>query len=245
MKSKYSCAFQSDDAVKKYEEIIYNEDGYDSFIWSIQKKKVLAILESINPSNDEREHLDFACGTGRVLSTIETMTAKSTGVDISPQMISRAQERVKHAKLVVGDILEDPRIIDSHYDLITAFRFFLNAEPFLRTKIMGTLASRLRDSKSRLIFNIQGNRNSLRHFSIARRIKRGEIQNEMSIGEVTQLVEQAGMEVTEWYGIGVCPPLLHKTKLSPFMKIIDTITENLPIIKMFSYDLLFVCKRRC
>ena len=174
---------------------------------------------------------------------IDDLTEKSTGLDISKEMIEVAREKVKKSDLVVGDFLEEPDIIDSNYDLITSFRFFLNAEPELRETVMKSLAFRLRDDKSRLIFSVQGNSQSFRRLSIAFRTWKGEQHHEMSFREVCRLVENAGLVIESWYGFGISPALLHKTMLSPIAKMVDRIVIKLPVLKRFSYDLLFVCKR--
>lgn len=80
------------------------------------------------------------------------MTSESVGLDLAEEMLAVAQQKVKKTKLLRGDILEDPDIMD-FYDVITAFRFFLNIEPELGKRIRDSLACRLRDPTSRLIFN--------------------------------------------------------------------------------------------
>ena len=242
MVGKYSDSFQNSETAERYEDVVYGEKSHDHFIWAFQKKRVLSIFEDLNRTHDRTVHLDFACGTGRIISAVETMTTKSTGLDISENMLAIAKKKVKKAELVVGDILEDPHIVGFDYDSITAFRFFLNTEPELRKKIMVSLASRLSGYKSRLIFNIQGNSHSLRHLSIAYRSSKGERHNEMSYGEVCRLAEAAGLEIESWYGYGICPPLLHRTMLGPFARFVDRISAKLPFLKRISYDLLFVCK---
>ncbi len=239
----YSGAFQSFDSTQKYAEVVYGRESYDSFIWTIQKKRLLAIFEGLNEIHEGGlVHFDFACGTGRIISAVETLTTKSTGIDISSIMLTIARKNVKCADLRQGDILEDPNVVGFNYDVITAFRFFLNAEPELRTSIMKVLSLRLRSSKSRLIFNIQGNSRSFRHLSIAYRAKRGECHNEMSYKDVCTLVEGAGLEIESWYGFGICPRLLFRTILRPLMRVIDRFAVRLPFLKSVSYDLLFVCK---
>lgn len=240
--SQYSASFQSDAAAKRYEEVIYAKSGHDHFIWILQRKRVLTLFESLRTTHDGLTHLDFACGTGRVISAVQTMTATSTGLDSSKNMLSVAREKVENAELLEGDILENPNIVGFDYDVISAFRFFLNTEPELRKETIASLASRLRGDKSRLIFNIQGNSQSLRHLSIVYRSRRGERHNEMSYEEVRQLVEGAGLEIESWYGFGICPPLLHRTVFSPLIRFVERIAVKLPILKRVSYDLLFVCK---
>lgn len=115
MKSEYSRSFQSDAAAQKYENIVYDENGYDAFIWNIQGRRVLKLIEIFKEShNRELEHLDFACGTGRILAEVETLIERTTGLDISPNMISVAQKKVKHAQLVVGDILQHSTLGGNH-----------------------------------------------------------------------------------------------------------------------------------
>jgi len=240
----YSKSFQDTEAAKKYEEIVYGTKSHDSFIWSLQKKCLISIVENLKRCHESLIHLDFACGTGRVISVLDGITEKSTGLDISKEMIEIAQEKVKKSDLLVGNILEEPEIVDSNYDLITTFRFFLNAEPELRESVMRSLSSRLRDKDSRLIFSIQGNSQSFRHLSIACRNWKGEQHHEMSLRDVRRLVEDAGLVIESWYGFGVSPALLHRTMLSPLVKLVDRVAIKLPVLKRFSYDLLFVCKRK-
>jgi SAM-dependent methyltransferase len=187
-------------------------------------------------------HLDFACGTGRVVSAVESMTAKSIGLDISPNMVSLARKKVRAADLRVGDILESPNIVGFHYDVITAFRFFLNAEPELRSKMMKCLSSRLRGPESRLIFNIHGNRHSMRHLGITYRAIRGEQNSEMTFAEAKSLAEAAGLEIESWFGFGVCPRILHRTILKSFVRFVDRIAAKIRFLRGVSCDLLFVCK---
>ena len=240
--SKYSLTFQSDEAAKKYEEVLYGSQSYDSFIWSLQINQLLKLFDNLRSTKKELVHLDFACGTGRVLSAVEAMTARSVGLDVSANMLSIARQKVRKATLVEGDILKEPDIVGHDYDVITVFRFFLNAEPELRKQMIDVLASRLRDHTSRLIFNIHGNSQSLRHLALAWHAIRGQHYAEMSHREVRTLVDQAGLQIEARYGFGISPALLHRTMLSPLARSIDRFASKLQFLQSFSYDVLFVCK---
>jgi SAM-dependent methyltransferase len=240
----FSDSFRSEIAVDHYERFVYEPGNYDTTIWELQKTFLEKWLRVFRESHPRVKCLDFACGTGRVTSVVEEFSDDTLGLDISPEMLAVAAERTVNTQLRHGDILSDPRIADFDYDLITAFRFFLNAEPDLRTRIMQTLAARLRDEGSRLVFNIHGNRRSIRHLSVRAHQKRGERHNEMSIDEVRWLADQTGLEIESWHGFGILPRSLYKTKLCPAARRIDQAAIQWGWLSAVSCDLLFVCRKK-
>ena len=194
----YSKSFQSEETVQKYEEIVYSDDSYDSFIWNIEAHKVVSIFRARARHSDEIVNLDYACGTGRIISLLEKFTKESSGIDVSEQMISVARGKVSKAKLVVGDISENEEILEPRYDIITLFRYVLNAEPVSRKIILSRLAARLDSESGRLIFNGQGNKHSLRHVTLQFCPNSNERINEMSYGETRELIESCGLEIISW-----------------------------------------------
>lgn len=240
----YSESFQNHESAKFYEDVVYGSRSYDKFIWELQSTRLASIFDELNRSHSGLTHLDFACGTGRIISFVENFTKESTGIDISESMLSVAKKKITKAKLLVGDISDNQDICVTTYSVITTFRFFLNAEPPLRKRVMEFLSARLDGSEARLIFNIQGNKHSLRHLAIKWRTKKGERINEMSYIEVRQLVEESGLEIESWHGFGVVPPFLHRSLLGSLMRIVDRMFTKLPFMKLVSYDLLFVCRTR-
>ncbi len=241
--SFYSEAFATPEAASNYEQEQYCETSYDAFIWSLQRHRVLQVIAGLSAGR-ELVHLDFATGTGRILLAVEQLPLRSVGLDISPQMLRLAAAKVSKAKLIVGDILAEPDLVAEGFDVITVFRFFLNAEPELRESIMKALAVRLRDGCGRLIFNIHGNKHSLRHFALKYRGGSREWKNEMSVAEVRRLVEDAGLEIEAWWGDGLCPKFLHRCWLAPLARTIDRWAANSNLFRAFSVDLLFVARPR-
>ena len=240
---EYSQTFQSPEAARDYEDVVYGKDSHDTWMWSLQRQRLLSVVEDLRREHGRLAYLDFACGTGRVISILEGVTDNATGIDISASMIALARTKVRRSSLMVGTI-RDARLADERYELITAFRFFLNAEPQLRKATMAFLASHLRNSTSRLVFNVQGNKHSVRHLSIAARSLLGEAHNEMSLGDVAQLVDGAGLEIDSWYGFGIAPAFLYRTMLRPMAKSADGAATRWPSLGRFCYDLLFVCRLR-
>jgi hypothetical protein len=124
-------------------------------------------------------------------------------------MASLARAKVKRAQIICGDITGQERILDQKFDLITAFRFFLNAEPPLRVAAMRALGERLRDESSWLIFNNHGNLWSHKllmwpyHKLRQRRRAQPLAGNYLSHREIVRLVEEAGLKIERVLGAGV------------------------------------------
>lgn len=241
---KYSDFFKDEVIVRRYVDVVYRPGDYDAAIWDMQRTFLEKWLREFRASKGQVKAMDFACGTGRVTSLVEEYADEMVGLDISAEMLEVAKEQTTRTDLRQGDILAEPAIVDTDYDLITAFRFFLNAEPDLRARIMKALAGRLRDETSRLVFNIHGNRRSIRHLTMRVRGPRDTWCNEMSMEEVRQLTDAAGIEIESWHGFGVLPRFLYKTKASSAARRIDHAAAAAPWLSRISTDLLFICRRK-
>ena len=104
--------------------------------------------------------LDFACGSGRILSFVEGLVSTAEGVDISTGMAEVAQQRCTSATIRVGNILEDPGLLQPPYDIITCFRFLLNVENSIRRSSLRRLREVIRTPGGLLLINIHGNSRS-------------------------------------------------------------------------------------
>lgn len=236
----YSSAFQGETDALEYDARVYGDGTYDTFVWGLQRPRLRRLFRDARGSSDEFTHLDFACGTGRILASVEDLATASTGIDISEEMLAAARSKVARAILRSGDIVAEPEIMGGPFDVITAFRFFLNAEPGLRDDVMAALAGRLRDQNSRIIFNVHGSRRSVRRFAV--RGRRGPFMNEMSPYEIRLMVERAGLEVVSVFGLGVTPARLHRTPLARLMRAVDRLAARVPLARSVSVDLIYVVR---
>ena len=243
MAVSYSQAFQSPTAARHYEENIYEPAGQDAFIWSLEREYLHRIVQSLPLPLEDVDHLDFACGTGRILRELERGTRSSLGWDISRSMLEIARTKVQRARLRVGNLVEQPELLPERFDLITAFRFFLNAEHELRTAVMQQLASRLRGADSRFVFSVQGHSRSARHVSQIVHRLRGGPHREMSMREIRALVASAGLQIERWFGFGLCPRFMYRPLTAGVARTVDGFAGRHQLLRGLSYNLIFVCRR--
>ena len=132
-------------------------------MWKIEQRILDRVLDQIHGEQaTEIAYLDFACGTGRVLAFVSARTVSASGVDISEAMLIVAATSAPKAELISADItLGNSPLAGRVFDLITAFRFFPNAEESLRTEAISALSACLKPG-GRLILNNHRSRSSLR-----------------------------------------------------------------------------------
>ena len=225
-------------------EAYYQNKAWQRFLWSREQEIILRILEKHFAGRDVHL-LDFACGTGRITEFLENRVKTSTGVDVSGSMLAIAREKLKRTELIETDITAENILKPRKFNLITAFRFFLNAEPQLRSEAMETLAELL-DENGYLIFNNHQNSGSpwirLR-YAHYRKKNPGGIYNVMSIGQMKKLVEGAGLEIVEIYPAGFFNP--PKIPVSfHIIRAIDWAAGKFKFMNQLSENLIAVCRRK-
>ena len=249
MPNRYSERFQDTAAVADYESKEYGAGSYSSRIWQMQRPVVEKIIVDFRGGQAGPVRLlDFACGTGRVISTLESLVDAAEGIDISPNMVTVARKKCRRANLHVGDILTQPELLQGKFDVITAFRFLLNVEPEVRRCVLEKLREVLRAPDGLLIVNVHGNSRSLRHPAIVWRRRReraektGAMLNEMSPTETKQLLADCGFRIVRQFGFGMLPPTFYRTPLRSAAAAADGALAGENGWKNYSIDLLFVCR---
>ena len=224
---------------KDYDATLFAPGSFDAAMWEREQQLLDRILEQHVPRRDS--YLDFACGTGRVLSHVEPHFRAAVGLDISENMLAVARERVPGATLVQADATRNPAALQHRrFDFVTAFRFFLNAQPSLRDAAMAFLATTLGDESSRLLFNVHGNRYSTRALLAAKAMVTREQFASMSVRESIELAARHGLAVVEWYGIGSYDKSL--LRLMP-MRAWRWAEAIAPLPKRCNVYLYFLCRR--
>lgn len=231
------------DKSRRYEEEIYRAGSYDDAIWQIEKKILRREAERFSARKSDIAYLDFGCGGGRILRELEEYTARAVGVDTSPEMIERARERVKKATLVLADVTEYDPLQGEKFDLITAFRVFLNAGPELSHKIMLSLVPKL-SSGGVFIFNFHGNIFSYRAITKLWLWLKGRSLNTISYPEARRFAERYNLKIARIYGVGFLPKIFYRIFGTSSMLAIDSLFAKIPLFKYISYNLILVCEHQ-
>lgn len=210
-----------------------------AMMWGLERD----VLRSIAEHTVGSRMLDFACGTGRVIGEVADCFDYSLGVDVSESMLSIAKENVPLADFKCIDLTEElsEPIELGKFDLITAFRFFPNAEYELRVDAIRAL-SRVLAPGGRLVFNNHKQQSSFvyRIASLVRRRKEG-----MTHEECLQLVSSSGLVLEEQHHLGVIPfvdrygipfPVAVATR-------IERIASRFSSLARISSNIIYVCRK--
>ncbi len=108
-------------------------------MWLLEQELIGKIFPRLAPARA----LDFATGTGRIASRLETCLpgCELHGIDISADMLGVARSRCKR---VVFHAMDGRQALHEFgreaFDVVSAFRFFSNADPQLREDAAGQIA---------------------------------------------------------------------------------------------------------
>ena len=236
----YRSSHATADAAMEYERTY--EAGYYAALWTkLEKPLVEATLRSLG--GPQKKCLDFACGTGRITNIAAEHFAEVVGVDVSEAMLALARcpdnVRLQHIDMT-------RRSLGETFDVVTAFRFFLNAEPLLREQALQAICKHLTEG-GRLVCNVQMNATSPTGIAsrIANRFPRSKQRHTMSIDEQSTLLRSAGFIVEQITPYGYLPrpgsllPKLCEACLEPA----ERIAGALRVPARFAQQFLVVAKR--
>lgn len=250
MTSTYRKQFDKAEKAQEYDADQYGSTSYSTLLWNIEQTQLARIVEDMRTTHDNIEYLDFAAGTGRVISFMEDKVNVATGIEISQAMVDRAQEKLNSGTMICKDITPADAEVEGSYDLITTFRFVLNAETNLRQAGITALAKRLKDDTSLLVFNNHGNFYS--HKLILWPIHKLKAMgkgyqtegNYMTNKQAHQVADEAGLEIISTIGSGFFGGTI--ARLLPF-KMVSSLELSLSKIKLlrpFCVNQLYIAKRK-
>lgn len=216
----------------------FTDYKWRAFVWQREQRILDAVLTKYF-SNRTIRHLDFACGTGRIIGYLIKRTQTSVGVDISESMLARCREKAPQAKIINADITKNDVLGNESFNLITAFRFFPNAQTKLRNEAIQCLAKHLTPD-GLFVLNNHKNHSNL-FYRLARFI--GKHPTTMTTKEMEQLISSVGLKAVEVYSVGVLPAN-YKHILVPgcVHSLFDWVANALGIGKLLAQNVIFVCR---
>jgi SAM-dependent methyltransferase len=172
--------------------------NFDSYMADREREILSELVPRLYPRGIPR-YLDFACGTGRITQILEPMAVRSFGVDVSQEMLQQAREKCPRSTFLLRDLTrEEPP--SEPFDLISAFRFFGNAQDELRRSALRAMNRMLGDG-GHLLLNNHRNPRAIRNLLLrARGIDPGM---DLSHAKLTRLLEEAGFRVVWTRGVGL------------------------------------------
>lgn len=213
----------------------FHDAPHRAMLWRQEQYVLAEILKRYFPIEKPR-HLDFACGTARVLEFCAPCASESIGVDISASMLDAARQRGVPGRLIETDITRDNVLEGEKFDLITAFRFFPNAEEQLRKEAMECLVPLLSE-RGVVVFNNHLNSSSL--IDTARRVRGIDIHT-MSPREVTELVSGADLRIMECFGLGILPLTDRHMVFPQVISVAESALARFAFTARFGRDQIFV-----
>ena len=214
---------------------------YRAMVWRLEQRALDQVFRD-HLGSAAVDHLDFACGTGRILAHFTGRVTSATGVDVSPAMMEVARRAAPGAELVEADLTEQDVLGERQFNLVTSFRFFPNAEPELRRAVFGVLARHL-DRSGVLVFNNHKNRNSLRR-RISRLAGREVVRGTMTHEEVEDLSSRAGLRIVQRIPLASLPvsekhPLLPVPVVEPIERMFSRVSG----LSGLAQHVIYVCAR--
>lgn len=220
------------------------EFRHRGFLWS-RERRILDQIIAKHFAGRPLDHLDFACGTGRILAHLEGRTRTSTGVDVSDVMLEEARKKLSRTELIKADIARENPFGQRRFDLITAFRFFPNAEDALRDEVAAAIVPLLRDDGC---FVLNNHQNRYSAVGLTMRVYcwlRGSHFRTMTLGEIKAMASRAGLEVVETYYTGVVPGY-EWLMIMPrsWYAVLESAFSRIGWLKHFALVQVVVCRRK-
>ncbi len=240
MRENYRMSHQDEAHAATY-DAGFLENPHRTLLWEMEQAALDDVLDRHFPGR-RIEALDFACGTARIAAFLESRGASGVGVDISAAMLAFGRHKVCRFELIEADLTREDVLGERVFDLVTAFRFFPNAEPALRREAIDVIARHLAPG-GYLVFNNHLNRASLQQ-RLLRLFRREGGWCGMSPADVNEMLADGRLRIVRVYAIGLFPAterylLLPRRVLAAF----ERAASRRGWFKTLFQDLVVVCQR--
>ena len=221
----------------------YATDPLLRYLWGREQAVLDSILAELYAKTPV-DLLDFACGTGRVAGALEDQVRSATGVDVSESMLDVARAKLQRTELINANLLDEPVLQGRRFNLITAFRFFVNAEPDLRRGALRALEPLLTQD-GHFVFNNHHNAGAI-YSRLARahhRLRRRPPHVTLSLDECEKLLAEVGLEFERVYPVGLLH-IPHVNLPHALYRSVDRLASTSNLLTAQSESPIIVARRR-
>ncbi len=180
------------------------KNGYYKDQWEYIEKPILQEIFQQLREKEFNSCLDFACGTGRITELEGQYFDTCYGVDVSESMLDQAKRKVGKTVYIRQDLTK--KLLNRKFSVVTAFRFFLNAEHKLRQEALEAIYNSLEDDGC-LVANIHTNSSSILGYVYRFRnwVTKSKKANTLSQAEFINYLTNAGFTVEKTYMYSYLP----------------------------------------
>lgn len=171
---------------------------FDTYMAQWERRRLTELLGRFFPQGIGR-YLDFACGTGRITEQVALLARESVGVDVSPTMMEKAQQKCPRTRFELADLTQqDPEL--GQFDLVTSFRFFGNAQDDLREGALRAIVKRLAAGG---VLVINSHRNPRALYARLIRLTGGDTSDlDLDLPKLRTLLSRHGLRIVALQPIG-------------------------------------------
>lgn len=216
-------------------------DPFDVYMARREREILLAILPRLFPHRLLRS-LDFACGTGRIAQILDGIAEQPCGVDVAETMLAEARGKCPRTRFFLHDITEAPLPVEP-VQLVTAFRFFGNAENDLRIRALHAIRRCLTPGGYLLLNNHE---NPWTISALLRRVAGQRPRADLHHWKLRRLLQLAGFQVRRTYGVGLWIYRARLRRADALSSKWATVLERLsllPFLGRFCPDAVIVAQR--
>lgn len=219
----------------------YSSGYYAAIYREIESPTLDELFSTLSEGRDSL--LDFACGTGRITRLAIPHFERVVGVDVSEAMLKNAEVNAPGARYVRQDLTKE--FLGEKFSVITAFRFFLNAEQGLRMQALAAIREHMAPD-GRLVCNIHMNSRSIMGgvYGLIRLVPWLNSHNTLTYREFEAMLAKSGFVVEKviWYGMTPRPGRLFGRFLDRSIGPIERFFKKTGVTGRFAHHFIVVAR---